>query len=219
MADYLSVEYGPGTHPRTDYPRKLVRYLYERYQMSSGDALLEAGCGRGDLLREFQALGLECSGFDVSPVAGEFVPNIGIKRVDIEINEFPYLDNEFDFVFSKSLMEHLENPEAYMREVHRVLKPGGLCISMIPDWEANMKIYFDDFTHKTPFTRVSLGNLYLMSDFKDVSVLRFRQLPLVWKYPYLNYLCFIVSPFIPVRTTLKSFRWAREIQLLGSGSK
>ena len=219
MVYYLKVEYGLGTHPRTNYPCKLASYLFKRYEMRRGDFLLEAGCGRGEFLREFQALGLNCSGLDSSPVAGEYAPNVEIKRADVETEGFPYLADQFDFVFSKSLMEHLVDPEGYMREVYRVLKPGGMCISMIPDWEANMKIYFDDVSHKTPFTLVSLQNLYLMSDFTDISVQKFRQLPLVWKHPYLNYLCLIVSPFVPARTNLKILRWSRELQLLASGSK
>ena len=49
-------------------------------------------------------------------------------------------------------MEHLVNPENYLKEAYRILKPGGKIISLIPDWEANYKIYYDDHTHKTPFT-------------------------------------------------------------------
>ena len=66
---------------------------------------------------------------------------------------------------------------------------------MVPDWESNMKIYFDDHTHKSPFTTYSLKDAYEMNGFKKVNCFKFRQLPIVWKYSYLNYLCQLTSIF------------------------
>jgi SAM-dependent methyltransferase len=137
----------------------------------------------------------------------------------VEVEVWPYPSNEFDVVFSKSLIEHLSDPLSYLEEARRVLKPGGLLITMVPDWQANFKTYFDDFTHRTPFTKVSLNDAYLMGGFKDVVVIKFRQLPVVWKYPVINIFCALISPFVPVRTKIKFLRWSRELMLIGSGRK
>ena len=131
----------------------------------------------------------------------------------------PFEDNFFDVVYSKSLMEHLRHPDSYLKEVFRILKPGGTVLCLIPDWEANYKTYFDDFTHIMPFTRVSLNDILMMTDFVEVNVTRFRQLPIVWRFPFLNIFCASISPFIPVRTKTKFFRWSRELMLLGSAKK
>ena len=48
--------------------------------------------------------------------------------------------------------------------------------------KSNYKIFFDDFTHRTPFTVMALNDAYKMFGFKDVKVFKFRQLPIVWKY-------------------------------------
>ena len=116
-------------------------------------------------------------------------------------------------------MEHLNHPDIFLREAYRVLKPGGMILCLIPDWESNYKTYFDDFTHRTPFTKPSLEDIYKICDFENVSVTKFRQLPIVWKYPVLNYFCAAISPFIPVRVENKIFRWSRELTLVGCAYK
>ena len=219
MADYLEIIYDEKSHPLNTYPSKLIKYLFDSYGMSKGQKILEPGCGRGEFLDAFRRLGLECYGLDLSPSAGGFLEGIEVKQANIEKEALPYDDNYFDIVYSKSLMEHLHHPDKYLSEVFRILKPGGKVLCLIPDWESNYKIYFDDFTHVTPFTRISLRDILLMSDFNDVNVVKFRQLPIVWKFPVLNVFCAMISPFIPVRTQTKFFRWSRELMLIGSATK
>ena len=116
-------------------------------------------------------------------------------------------------------MEHLNNPDIFLREAHRILKPGGMILCLIPDWESNYKTYFDDFTHRSPFTKPSLEDIYKICDFEEISVTKFRQLPIVWKFPILNYFCAAISPFIPVRVENKFLRWSRELMLVGCAYK
>ena len=66
---------------------------------------------------------------------------------------------------------------------------------------------------------LALEDAYNMYGFKGVEVFKFRQLPIVWKFPILNYFCAFISPFIPVRTKIKFFRWSRELMLVGVGVK
>jgi SAM-dependent methyltransferase len=219
MADYLEVIYDKKSHPLNSYPDKLIKYLFDTYGLLKGSKILEPGCGRGEFLHAYKKLGMECYGLDLSPCAGEFLQGIEVKKGDIDKDPFPYDDNSFDVVYSKSLMEHLNHPDKYLKEVFRILKPGGKVLCLIPDWEANYKTYFDDFTHVTPFTKVSLNDILLMSDFKDVNVIKFRQLPIVWRFQFLNLLCALISPFIPVRTQIKFLRWSRELMLIGVGIK
>jgi SAM-dependent methyltransferase len=116
-------------------------------------------------------------------------------------------------------LEHLNNPDKFLIEARRVLKPGGKILCLVPDWESNYKIYFDDFTHKTPFTKISLNDIYQITDFKNIKVFKFRQLPIVWRFPLINIFCSIISPFIPVRTKNKFLRWSRELMLIGYAQK
>ncbi len=219
MSDYINVIYSTDKIPKTDYPYRLSSYLFNNYKLQKGQKILEPGCGRGEFLNGFRKLGMEVYGCDISPQAGEELNNIEVKQTDIENDPLPYDDNFFDVVFSKSLLEHLIHPDHYLLEVNRILKPGGKVLTLVPDWESNYKIYFDDFTHRTPFTKVSLNDIYLMCDYVNVEIIKFRQLPIVWKLPFLNYFCAFISPFIPVRTTNKFLRWSRELMLIGYANK
>lgn len=222
MADYLKVVYGEGVRPHTDYPSKLVKYLFDSFNMEPGMKILEPGCGRGEFLKEFKNLGMEAVGLDMSEESRELLSKEDIKFIlsNVEADDrLPFPDDSFDVIYNKSFMEHLEHPDVFLIEAQRILKPGGLILCLIPDWESNYITYYDDFTHKTPFTKTSLEDIYKICDFESIEVIKFRQLPIVWKYPYLNYFCAAISPLIPVRTKNKFLRWSRELMLVGSAYK
>ncbi len=218
--DYLNTIYNVDRTPLSDYPSQLIQYLFDTFQMQKGQKLLEVGCGRGDFLNGFSKLGLDCYGVDLQPdVAKKQFPLLDVKSCDLENQQLPFEDNSIDIIYSKSVLEHLHAPDKYLSDAYRVLKKGGIILTLVPDWESNYKIYFDDFTHRTPFTRVSLQDILNMTGFQSIEVKKFRQLPVVWKYPALNYFCRVISPFIPVRTKNKFLRWSRELMLLSSAVK
>lgn len=219
MKNYLSVVYDEKSHPYNEYPMKLCTHLFNLFELKKGMKLLEPGCGRGDFLSNFKKLDLDVEGVDISSESLNFDNDLKIKLCDIEKEKLPFSNDTFDVVFSKSFIEHLSKPEKYLEEAFRVLKPGGILLTLVPDWESNYKKYFDDFTHKSPFTKIALEDAYKMFGFSDINVFKFRQLPIVWKYPILNFFCAAISPLIPVRVENKFFRWSRELMLVGSGVK
>jgi len=222
MADYLKVVYDNDVRPYTDYPSQLVRYLFHRFNMHQDMKILEPGCGRGEFLREFKKLGMDAVGLDISEETKDLLSQDDIELLvsDVETEKgLPFPDSSFDVIYNKSFMEHLISPDKFLREAYRALKPGGMILCLIPDWESNYKTYFDDFTHRSPFTKPALEDILRMSDFENIEVTKFRQLPIVWKYPLLNYFCAFISPFIPVRVENKFLRWSRELMLIGVAYK
>lgn len=219
MSDYLKVVYSEENTPYTDYPSKLAKYLFDAFDLKEKNTMLEIGCGRGEMLRNFKNLGLHVEGIDLSPEAPNYHEDIEIKVANVEEEKLPYPDNSFDVIYSKSVLEHFYYPERYMKEAYRVLKPGGVILTLVPDWESCYKVYFDDYTHRTPFSKIGLEDILKIHSFKDVHVYKFRQLPLLWKYPKLNIISSIIAPFVPVRTKNKFLRWSRELMLVSSATK
>jgi ubiquinone/menaquinone biosynthesis C-methylase UbiE len=127
--DYVAVIYNEQDRPLTDYPAKLSRYLFNRFGLKSGDRLLEVGCGRGEFLSGFIQCGAIGSGVDQSEAAKTYCPNATLKLSDIENDGIPFEDNSFDVVYSKSVIEHFYYPKRMVKEIYRVLKPGGVVIS------------------------------------------------------------------------------------------
>lgn len=214
---YLRVIYSEKRTPYTSYPGKLCKYLAENYFKDSYRTLLDVGCGRGEHLREFQKLGYQVTGADLSEEAKEMSKGVEICLLDIEKEALPYPDNSFDVVFNKSLIEHLNNPENFMREAYRVLKPGGRLITMTPDWESVYRTFYEDYTHRTPFTVDSLRDIHQIFGFTKVGVRKFRQLPILWKYPWLNIISKVLYYF--PKSNIKFIRFSKEIMLLSWAEK
>ncbi len=218
--DYVSVTYNEEERPYTQYPRLLACYLVTRYGLS-GDKILDLGCGRGEFLKGFILCGLDGYGIDKSPTAKSFCPEAEIVQSDLEREPLPYNDDSFDIVFSKSVLEHFYYPEKLVQEIYRILKPGGLAITMVPDWEAVYKTFYEDYTHRTPFTLVSLRDIFIINGFDDVKVEKFRQLPFLWAMPWLKPFSMLVALITPkaLSSYSKLVRFSKEIMLLSSAIK
>ena len=219
--EYVSVIYNEGDKPFTRYPDLLARYLVKRYRLPMGMKMLDLGCGRGEFLRGFLSCGLNGYGVDQSSIAKSICPDVKITHSDLENESLPYKDNSFDFVFSKSVLEHFYYPEELVQEIYRILRPGGLVITMVPDWESVYKTFYDDYTHRTPFTLASLRNIFVVNGFNDVKVEKFRQLPFLWTMPWLQPFTMFVALITPgfMREYSKLVRFSKGVMLLSSAIK
>ena len=220
--DYVEVIYNETDRPLTSYPSKLANHLIDRHVLSEGSRLLEVGCGRGEVLKGFIDAGLVGHGVDISPATSRYYPETEIKVTNLEHNPIPYDDGLFDVVYSKSLIEHFYHPERVVGEMFRVLRPGGVLLALTPDWDVNYRMFYTDYTHRTPFTAESLRDLLLIHRFTDVSVERFRQLPVVWKYPKLFLPLTELTRWTSPRALKRHSKWVRfskEIMLLASATK
>ncbi len=97
-----------------------------------GDRVLDAGCGSGRLFTyELRGRASLIVGVDVDPeVAAN--PNVDAP-VRGDLAALPFADAAFDLVICKHVLEHLERPEEPIRELARVLRPGGRLLILTPD--------------------------------------------------------------------------------------
>lgn len=226
---YIDYLYSEEKRPITDYPLKLAAHLKDHYYKGTG-SLLDIGCGRGDMLKALFAAGYDISGVDLSPVSAEACKPHLVKTANLETDELPFEDSCFDYVFSKSVIEHLRNPTHFLHQSYRVLAPGGKAVIMTPSWVHNSwGPFYLDHTHVTPFTLPSLRDAMNMAGFQDVKVVHFYQLPFLWKRAWLKTLVKIVA-LLPIGyrpmhdstlpASLNTFiRFSNEVMLLGLGVK
>jgi 2-polyprenyl-3-methyl-5-hydroxy-6-metoxy-1,4-benzoquinol methylase len=95
--------------------------------------LLDVGTGYGFFLALMQSRGWKVMGLEVSPTGAQY----GQKRWGFSILSQPwekasFHEGEFDVVTAFYVVEHLPDPVAFFREVHRILRPGGMILVRYP---------------------------------------------------------------------------------------
>jgi 2-polyprenyl-3-methyl-5-hydroxy-6-metoxy-1,4-benzoquinol methylase len=103
--------------------------------LPQGAKVLDAPCGDGEVSILLAKAGLEVSGVDiVDELDGEARAILGERfRVADLTAKLPWTDAAFDLVVSVEGIEHLENAFAFVREMHRVCRPGGIFILSTPN--------------------------------------------------------------------------------------
>jgi len=101
-------------------------------------SVLDFGCGTGDIARALAAAGYAMTGCDLSPAMIEAARarSGGPSYVGLDaarLPALPFADGQFDAVMSSSVFEYLPDPVAQLRELRRVLKPGGWLLATVPD--------------------------------------------------------------------------------------
>ena len=97
-----------------------------------GGVLVDIGCGSGKLWsfvgdRCDRYIGVDAVRYPDLPAQAEFIP------FDLDSGKTPLPDGFADVVCAVEIIEHLENPRAFMRELVRLTKPGGLAIDNTPN--------------------------------------------------------------------------------------
>ena len=97
----------------------------------AGARLLEVGCGMGTDLLQFARGGAKVTGVDLTPrsieISRQHLAVYG-ERGDFAISDgetLPFADESFDVVYSNGVLHHTPDTAGAVREVHRVVRPGG----------------------------------------------------------------------------------------------
>ena len=128
--------------------------------------MLDIGCGNGRFLLEMKQLGWQAEGVEFNDRAIEICHNNGLKvhKGDLKSANFP--DDSFDLITARHLIEHVPEPDKFLEEVARILRPGGIVNIRTPNGNALGRILFRKFwfandipRHLFLFTPKSLDKL------------------------------------------------------------
>ena len=107
------------------------------FENSAGLNVLEVGCGLGTDGAQFAKAGANYTGIDLTDAAVE----LARKRFDLfglhgkfqaaDAENLPFEDNSFDLVYSHGVLHHTPDTRQAIREIHRVLVPGGRAVVML----------------------------------------------------------------------------------------
>lgn len=150
----------------------------------AGGTLLDVGCANGAFITAMNRLGYDVHGVEtdaaVATQANEALCHLGRKPVvNATLEQAGFPDNSFDIITLWHTIEHVDDPLSTLREVHRLLKPGGMCVIQTPQaeciesrifgiywagWECPRHLWLftantlSQLSHKAGFTRVESFN-------------------------------------------------------------
>jgi len=125
----------PGTH------RQLASDI-ARLNLSPESLVLDVAAGSGAFISRMQALGLK--NFTAIELNHEDFKLAGIPVHSFDLNEdFAHnIESQFDLITAVEIIEHLDNPRHFLRELRKLLKPGGCLVVTSPNvehWIARLK--------------------------------------------------------------------------------
>ena len=133
--EFLSPEY---CRAALEHRYALYPFIEEFVEFSqwAGKRVLEVGCGQGADLSRFSSAGADVHGCDLTPkhcrVSRDFVATLGGEATTLQADarRLPYASESFDLVYSFGVLLLVEDLDAAIAEIYRVLKPGGRVIVM-----------------------------------------------------------------------------------------
>jgi SAM-dependent methyltransferase len=186
-----------------------------------GKNVLDVGSGRGDLAHAFRALGMSVEIADVNPEAAGLAGNSFVYHQIADSGQIPIDAESVDAVVLKSVIEHLHDPYPMLKEIRRVLRPGGKLILLTPSWRHNVEVFYDAPGHVQPYTLRSLRLTLEIADFEVELCSEVRQVPWTWSLVGRRVTALLTPffPMIPRSVRRPGVRFLREVTLLAVSKK
>jgi ubiquinone/menaquinone biosynthesis C-methylase UbiE len=128
--NYTSREYAHSTYLSTWFEAHLFKTVQRNLRVRQGEKVLEVGCNRGGMVRRMRQLGAESYGVDINE---EAIADAVINNVQVmDATQLDFPTETFDKLYSLHTIEHIADFRKALREMERVLKPGGTLLLTYP---------------------------------------------------------------------------------------
>lgn len=156
----------------------LAKDLIRKAALSNGEQVLDAACGTGIIARlAFDQVGDNgtVTGIDVNPgmlaVARSVAPEgAAIEWHKASLESMPFPDEQFDVVICQLGLQFVENKRAALREMRRVLKPGGRLLMNMPGPVGRIFTIFADSIARIigPEAAVFINHVFSLYETKEI---------------------------------------------------
>jgi SAM-dependent methyltransferase len=174
---------------------------YFSSQVRPTDCVLDLGCGYGDFINS--VIAARRIAVDSWPGCRDFL-DLEVEALITPVTNLSSLENSsVDFAFASNLLEHLEKKEiaVMLAGLRDKLRPNGTLTILQPNWKYAFRDYFDDFTHVSIWSHVSMSDFLRANEWEVIDVLpRFLPLSLKSRLPVHPWLirAWLMSPVKPI---------------------
>lgn len=137
--------------------RRIVATLLQRLRLPSHAEILEAGCGTGGnlaMLNQFGRVSALEPDMDALTHAMHKA-HVNLRQGSLP-DAIPFAPTSFDLVVALDVLEHVEQDEAALKSLHRMLKPGGQLVITVPAYQWLWSAHDTVHHHKRRYTRYAL---------------------------------------------------------------
>jgi SAM-dependent methyltransferase len=156
--------------------RTVLEGVIARLGLRAGARILDAGCGSGrnmvELVRHGTVTGVELSDASVCLARERGVGEV----VAGSVLEMPFAEDTFDLAVSLDVIEHLEDDLAALRELRRVVAPGGALLLTVPAYQWLWSGHDVVNHHHRRYTRRSLQRVAEQAGWRQVRTTYFNSL-------------------------------------------
>ena len=141
----------------------MANYFFENYKKPHEGKLLEVGAGKGLFLKHINKLlpKMDLYGLEPSKNAARYfkknLPKVKFDQNSLELSKFKKM--KFDVIVSTGVIEHVNNPDEFLKITCKLLKPNGTMFLCLPNFESKV----DDlilYDHLSKLTKYSLNLMF-----------------------------------------------------------
>ena len=176
--DAVEFDYFEDRRGATEHDERRVREYIVSKVPKNVNSILDVGCGKGWVAKEYLTQGKTVISLDVSitnpAILNKLYPSQKHFAVTADSFHLPFSDDSFDCVIASEIIEHVFDPAGFVKELFRVVKKGGNLIITTPYKEKLIYYLCIHCNQKTPanahihsFDENKLGSFYSENDLES----------------------------------------------------
>ncbi len=166
MSYYTDIQYSSKSNKKIDLTLEYVFDIIIKKREFNN--VLELGCGFFVIDQYINAKNLVGVDIDKDLLRHPIKNYLVIGNIT---SDLPFKEEKFDLIFGSHIIEHVYDPLFVAKQAYKLLSKNGYLILITPDWiyryNSKKKNFYDDYTHKTPFTKKSIDRLLYDAGFKN----------------------------------------------------